>query len=84
MDTTGLDATVKINCLSQFTAYIKHKMLSIWSEKGQKKKHNEPHHEKTNFLVSDLVQHKLGCTATEYGLRLEISDLERTGIALSM
>ena len=25
----------------------------------------EPHHEKTNILVSDLVRHKLGCTATE-------------------
>ena len=37
----------------------------------------EPGQEKTNFLVSDLVRHKLGCTATEYGLMLEISDLER-------
>ena len=25
----------------------------------------EPRHEKTNVLVSDLVRHKLGCTATE-------------------
>ena len=25
----------------------------------------EPRHEKTNFLVSDLVRHKPGCTATE-------------------
>ena len=65
MDTTGLDTTIKINCLSQFTAYIKHKMLSICSEKGQKKKHNEPRHEKTNFLVSYLVQHKPSCTAAE-------------------
>ena len=24
----------------------------------------EPHHEKTNILVSDLVRHKPGCTAT--------------------
>ena len=28
---------------------------------------NEPHHEKTNVLVSDLVRHKPGCTATEGG-----------------
>ena len=25
----------------------------------------EPRHEKTNILVSDLVQHKPGCTATK-------------------
>ena len=35
----------------------------------------EPRHEKTSILVSNLVQHKPGCTATEDGLRLEISDL---------
>ena len=28
---------------------------------------NEPRHEKTNVLVSDLVRHKPGCTATEDG-----------------
>ena len=28
---------------------------------------NEPRHEKTNILVSDLVRHKPGCTATEDG-----------------
>ena len=27
----------------------------------------EPCHEKTNILVSDLVQHKPGCAATEDG-----------------
>ena len=27
----------------------------------------EPVHEKTNNLGSDLVQHKPGCTVTEYG-----------------
>ena len=27
----------------------------------------EPRHEKTNVLVSDLVLHKPGCTATEHG-----------------
>ena len=27
----------------------------------------EPRHEKTNYLVSDLVRHKSGCTATEDG-----------------
>ena len=44
----------------------------------------EPRHGKTNVLVSDLVRHKPGCTATEDGQRLEISDLERRGIVLSM
>ena len=28
---------------------------------------SEPRHEKTNVLVSDLVRHKPGCTATEDG-----------------
>ena len=45
---------------------------------------NEPRHEKTNVLVSDLVRHKPGCTAIEDGKRLEILDLERRGIALSV
>ena len=44
----------------------------------------EPRHEKTNILVSDLVRHKPGCTTTEDGKRLEISDLESRGIVLSM
>ena len=44
----------------------------------------EPRHEKTNVLVSDLVRHKPGCTATEDGKRLENSDLESRGIVLSM
>ena len=39
---------------------------------------------KTNILVSDLVRQNSGCTATEDGKRLEISDLEIRGIALSM
>ena len=30
-------------------------------------KTNEPLHEKTNVLVSHLVQHKQGCTATKDG-----------------
>ena len=41
-------------------------------------------HEKTNVLVSDLVRHKPGCTATEDGWRLEISDLGSRGIVLSV
>ena len=34
------------------------------------------------FGVSDLVRHKPGCTASEDGQRLEISDLESEGIVL--
>ena len=34
-------------------------------------------------MVSDQVRQKPGCSATEDGLRLEISDLERRGIVLS-
>ena len=44
----------------------------------------EPVHEKTNNLGSDQVQHKPGCTVTEDGSRLEILDLESSGIALSV
>ena len=44
----------------------------------------EPRHEKTNNLVSDLARHKPGCTSTEDGWRLEISDLESRGIVQSM
>ena len=36
------------------------------------------------FGVSDHVWHKPGCTATEDGYKLEISDLGRRGIVLSM
>ena len=35
------------------------------------------------FEVSDQVPHKPGCTATEDGQRLEISDLGSRGIILS-
>ena len=35
---------------------------------------NELRHEKTNVLVSNQVRHKPGCTATENGWRLQISD----------
>ena len=37
---------------------------------------------KSVFGVSDMVQHKPGCTTTEDALRLEISDLESRGIVL--
>ena len=36
------------------------------------------------FRVSDLVRHKPGCTVTDDGWRLEISDLGSRGIVLSM
>ena len=39
---------------------------------------------KTVFRVSDQVRHKPGYTATEDGKRLEISDLDRRGIVVSM
>ena len=45
---------------------------------------NEPCHEKTNVLVSDLVRHNPGCAATEDGERLEILNLGSRGIVLSM
>ena len=49
-----------------------------------RQKVNEPRHEKLVFGVSDQVQHKLGCTAIEDGKRLELLDLERRGIELTM
>ena len=39
---------------------------------------------KSVFGVSDQVLHNPGCTATEDGLRLEISDLGSRGIVLTM
>ena len=36
------------------------------------------------FGGSDQVQHKPDCTATEDGYRLEILDLDRRGIVLSV
>ena len=36
------------------------------------------------FGVSDQVQYKPGCTTTEDGQRLEVSDLESSGIVLSV
>ena len=45
---------------------------------------NEPVGEKTNNLGSDQVQHKPGWTVTEAGQKLEISDLTRRGIVLSV
>ena len=45
---------------------------------------NEPLHEKTNNMVSEQVQHKMNCTSTKDGYRLEISDLKSRGIVLSV
>ena len=47
-------------------------------------KANEPVHEKTNNLGSDQVRHKPVCTVTEAGKKLELSDLKRRRIVLSM
>ena len=44
----------------------------------------EPVREKTNNFVSDPVRHKPDCTVTEDGKRLEILDLQSTGIVLSV
>ena len=43
----------------------------------------EPVREKTNNLGFEQVRHKAGCTITEKGKKLEISDLRRRGIVLS-
>ena len=48
-----------------------------------RKSTHEPVREKTNNLGSDQARHKLGCTVTEDGQRLEILDLESRGIVLS-
>ena len=44
---------------------------------------NEPVRKKTNNLASNQVRHKLACTVTKDGERLEILDLESRGILLS-
>ena len=44
----------------------------------------EPPGGKTNNVVSEPVRHKSGCTVTEAGWKLEISDLKRRGSVLSV
>ena len=44
----------------------------------------EPLREKTNNLGSDQVRHRLPCTVTEAGWKLEELYLRRRGIALSV
>ena len=55
-----------------YTDEIELEILDIESRyitlpKEQTRKAFETRHEKTNVLVSDMVQHKPGCTATEDG-----------------
>ena len=45
---------------------------------------NEPSRGKTNNVVSGQVRHKPTCTSTEKSQKLEISDLNRRGILLSV
>ena len=44
----------------------------------------EPRRVKPDFGVSDQARHKPGCTVTEDGKRLKISDLASRGILLSV
>ena len=44
----------------------------------------EPRCEKTGLWGLDQVRQKLGCAITEDAYRLEIADLGRIGIVLSM
>ena len=44
--------------------------------------HFEPRHEETNNVVFEQVSHTPSCTSTEDGWRLEISNLESSGIVL--
>ena len=44
----------------------------------------EPPRGKTNNVVSEQVRHKLACTSTEAGWKLEISDLKRRESVLSV
>ena len=45
---------------------------------------NEPRPEKTSILVSEKVQHKPGCTATEADRGLQFFDLGSRGIVLTV
>ena len=44
----------------------------------------EPLHEKIYNLGFHQVRHKPGCTVTDDGLKLEISDLKSRGLELSV
>ena len=76
----------------QFSGAVAHVMPSIpgvffrhFNQIVRKLVVHEPRREKKGSLgVSDQVRHKLVCAATEDGYKLEISDLERRGIVLSV
>ena len=44
----------------------------------------EPKHGKTTICVSDPVRHRPSCTLTEDAYKLEVSDLGRGGMILSV
>ena len=48
-------------------AEVRNIMIQVWFEGALIILACEPRHEKTNVLISDLVRHKPGCTATEDG-----------------
>ena len=54
-----------------YLSFMKNRPLSFF-----KSFESEPHCEKTNILVSDLVRHKPDCTATEDGLKFRIQKVE--------
>ena len=49
------------------TVHMKKVMILSYAMSAQQRPLLEPRHEKTNDLVSDLILHKPGCTATEDG-----------------
>ena len=57
--------------------------IDIASELNYERK-NELNHDKTNNVVSEQVLYKMSCTSTEDGYRVQILNLERRGIVLSV
>ena len=68
-----------LKCLSWLIGYQQSRITGITTVMLY-----DPVREKTNNLGSDQVQHKLVCTVTEAGQKLENSDLSRRGTGLSV
>ena len=64
---TGLASSVSSVSASQASFHVVYKLICLLCHGVAQKIKIEPRHEKTNVLVSDLVRHKPGCTATGDG-----------------
>ena len=58
-------------------------IIGKWDYEGDMEVNESPH-EKTHDLVSEQVLHERTCTVSEKGKKLQILDLRRRGVVLSV